>query len=208
METGRLTIDVEASNNTVAIQPERIVVQAKALYVPGNEYHERCNLMREIICQQILSRSFDVNHDRFHVYRALFSFPNRSCFFLLDHGHAVDDDVPISWYKWNGTSMIRQQSLPSELLKKVREYPFDKRAGPALVFCKEVTPETRRNIIRERFRMNMKIPDNEVKYLNDNPEVVQWLLNNVNSTLRPKIKSLCSPESYTDIEKGVEDVSQ
>jgi hypothetical protein len=92
---------------TITTKPERIVVKAKARYVPGDEFEERCKLMKNLICQEILGRDFDGFQNRFYVYRGYFSFPDRSCFFLLDCGYTTtDDNVPISLYKWDGKSMF------------------------------------------------------------------------------------------------------
>ena len=93
-------------------QPIRILVQTKTHLVPGDEYAERVDRMRNLICQHHWNRDFDWNQDRWNVYGADFGFDDRNCYFLVDHGESPTDP-PILWYSWTGESLL---VIPGPLL--------------------------------------------------------------------------------------------
>lgn len=87
--------------------PQRILVQTKTHLVPGNGYHERQLFMMNLMCQLHWKRNYHPRQDRWYVRGARFAYKNRRCFFLIDHGHSsADDEVVVSWYKWNGDSLL------------------------------------------------------------------------------------------------------
>jgi hypothetical protein len=60
-----------------------------------------------LICQKALGRDYDISQDRFYVYRARFSYPNKSCFFLIGCGHTIDDNnIMVVLYERDGDSML------------------------------------------------------------------------------------------------------
>lgn len=99
-----LSMEIPTSEERYATRPCRILVQTKTHLVQGNDYNERCKRMRNIICRHFWERDFDPNQERSYA-RADFGYPNRRCFFLVDHGQSNVDDVPIRWYKWTGISL-------------------------------------------------------------------------------------------------------
>jgi hypothetical protein len=87
--------------------PQRILVQTETHLVPGDDYHQRCLFLLDLICQLHWNRDFDPDQDRWSVYGAWFGYVNRPCYFLVDHGQTLnDDDVPILWYEWTGGSLL------------------------------------------------------------------------------------------------------
>lgn len=88
--------------------PVRILVQTVTHLVPGDEYAERVEYMRNLICQHHWKRDFDRDQDRWNVYGHHFGLRNRNCYFLIDHGHVDGEsctDPPVLWYKWTGESL-------------------------------------------------------------------------------------------------------
>jgi len=94
-----------AVGETYQARPCRILVQTKTHLVYGNDYNDRCKRMRNIICRHLWKRDFDPDQERSYA-RADFGYPNRRCFFLVDHGQSDTDDVPIRWYAWTGTFLL------------------------------------------------------------------------------------------------------
>lgn len=84
--------------------PVRILVQTVTHLVPGNNYMERVEYMRNLICQHHWKRDFNRDQERWNVHGDEFAFPNRNCYFLIDHGHS-EGDPPVLWYKWTGESL-------------------------------------------------------------------------------------------------------
>lgn len=84
--------------------PVRILVQTVTHLVPGNDYMERVEYMQNLICQHHWKRDFNRDQERWNVYGHDFAFPNRNCYFLIDHGHS-EGDPPVLWYKWTGESL-------------------------------------------------------------------------------------------------------
>jgi hypothetical protein len=82
-------------------------------------------------------------------------------------------------------------------------YPFKPKPLTGLATGKEVTPERRRAMIKQRLRMNMKVNVVEIAFMRDNPHQVQWLLESVDPILRPNIHLLVGPESSADVQKEV-----
>lgn len=85
--------------------PVRIVVQTKTHLVPGKDFYERQDFMLNLICQRHWNRDmqYGPHGDRWDLYGGMFGYHNRSCFFLVDHGTADDDDaVPVLRYHWTG----------------------------------------------------------------------------------------------------------
>lgn len=96
--------------------PKRILVQTKTHLVPGDGYDQRCLFLLDLICQYHWNRDFDPDQDRWSVYGAWFSYDNRRCYFLVDHGQSLNDnDVPVLWYEWTGESLLKPPS-PSNVV--------------------------------------------------------------------------------------------
>lgn len=95
------------SNNSINNVPDskRILVQTKTHLVSGSSWNDRCDRVRNRICQHIWKRDFDWNQDRFHVYGGDFAYENLRCFVLVDNGIFTSDDIPVLWYKWTGASL-------------------------------------------------------------------------------------------------------
>jgi hypothetical protein len=90
--------------------PKRILVQTKTHLVPGGDYGERCYFILDRICQLHWNRDFVFGEDRWNSYGARFGYDNRTCYFLVDHGQSIDDDVPVVWYQWTGKSLLEPLS--------------------------------------------------------------------------------------------------
>jgi hypothetical protein len=91
----------------MSAKPVRILVQTITDLVPGNDYAERVEYMRNLICQQHWNRNFDWDQDRWNVYGDHFAYEKRNCYFLIDHGHSESPEgPPVLWYKWTGKSLL------------------------------------------------------------------------------------------------------
>jgi hypothetical protein len=89
-----------------SMEPTRILVQTKTHLVPGDDYHQRCLFMLDLICQHHWKRDFHPGQDRWSVYGARFGYDKRRCYFLVDHGQSTtDDDIMLLWYQWTGESL-------------------------------------------------------------------------------------------------------
>jgi hypothetical protein len=90
---------------------KRILVQTKTHLVQGDDFHQRCLFLLDLTCQYHWNRDFHPDQDRWSAYGAWFGYDNRRCYFLADHGQALnDDEVPILWYEWTGESLLEPQS--------------------------------------------------------------------------------------------------
>ncbi|POR31237.1 Uncharacterized protein TPAR_08559 [Tolypocladium paradoxum] len=175
----------------LSARPLRILVQTKTNLVPGNDYAERVEFMRNLICQHHWNRDFDWHQDRWNAYGDEFGYENRSCYFLIDHCHGESpDNPPVLWYKWTGKSLIAiQQALPAKIQAKLKEYPFSRR--PIQRLPKEAPAPTRRQIIRSKLRRDMTILDADVQFLVTHPEDARWLRDNIETRFWLKIQALC-----------------
>ncbi|KAI0431209.1 hypothetical protein F5Y09DRAFT_330513 [Xylaria sp. FL1042] len=147
--------------------------------------------MRNLICQHHWNRDFDRYQDRWNVYGHEFGYENRNCYFLIDHGHSESpEDPPVLWYKWTGKSLIAiQQPLPAKIQSKLRAYPFSRRPIQRLP---SKTPAqydaaTYRRIIRSKLRCDMRILDQDVRFLMTHPEDARWLKDNIEPRFWSKI---------------------
>ncbi|KAI0867216.1 hypothetical protein GGS24DRAFT_378016 [Hypoxylon argillaceum] len=157
--------------------PQRIVLQTKTHQVPGDDYHERCKNMKNLLCQHLWNRDFDYNHDRWQAYGAAFAYEGRRCYFLLDHGQSTSNNVPVFWYKWTGNSFqLIEDPLPAQMRAKLKSYPFIRPKQEPLQVRESPPPDaaTRRQMIRSRLRYNMKIAPMELELLK-NPDQVALL---------------------------------
>ncbi|KAF2971476.1 hypothetical protein GQX73_g2057 [Xylaria multiplex] len=163
------------SNDQNSDTPKRILLQTKTHLVPGDDYQERCDKMKNLLCQHLWNRDFDYTHDRWQEYGAAFAYEGRRCYFLLDHGQSTTNDVPVLWYKWTGTSFqLIESPLPAQILGKLKGYPFI----PPKRERSEAQPPpdaaTRRQMIRFKLRSKMKIAPVELELLK-NPDQVALL---------------------------------
>ncbi|KAG7122575.1 hypothetical protein HYQ45_003751 [Verticillium longisporum] len=71
----------------MAIEPTvtRVLVRSKTHLVQGGSYNEKCNVLKNKICQEVWNRDFDPQQDRWFAYGALFGYDNRRCYFLVDN---------------------------------------------------------------------------------------------------------------------------
>ena len=73
--------------------------------------------VRNLICQRHWNRDFDWHWDRWNVYGHEFSYENRNCYFLVDHGYGESpEDPPVLWYKWTGKSLLEEPRRVIKLL--------------------------------------------------------------------------------------------
>ena len=100
---------------------KRILVQTRTHLVPGNDYHEKCRLMKNLICQYHWNRDFNPAHDRWYISGATFGYPNRRCYFLVDYGQSTDD-VPVLWYRWNGEVLLEFLFLFSNFIIRISSF--------------------------------------------------------------------------------------
>lgn len=195
--------------------PVRILVQTITRLVPGDLYPERVRLMRNIICQHHWNRDFDCIQERFQARGADFGFDNRVCYFLLDSGINLDpvEDPPILWYRWTGESLLVHpfsftrtiliisltlvysvtihKVLPTEILDRLREYPFQKPPsdGSRKLHVEPDAAEKRR-IIKARLYRNMPISESTIEFLRDHPEQATKLKDDLEPRFWSKLEAL------------------
>ncbi|KAI1823276.1 hypothetical protein F4861DRAFT_540146 [Xylaria intraflava] len=172
--------------------PIRIVLQTKTHHVPGGDYQERCRNMKNLLSQHLWNQDFDHRHDRWQVYRAMFGYPGRTCYFLLDHGcdSATSNDVPVLWYKWTGKSFkLIESPLPHAMRAKLKEYPFIPSPCQLPLYRGPVDAAMRRQMIRTRLLCDMKLSRPERELLED-PEQVAALKSDIDPRFWPKIDAL------------------
>ncbi|KAL7915846.1 hypothetical protein GGI35DRAFT_473172 [Trichoderma velutinum] len=175
-------------------RPVRILVQTVTNLVPGNDYGQRIDYIRNIICQHHWNRDFDWNTDRWNSYGDDFGYENRKCAFCIDHGESTEDP-PILWYKWTGESLIAiQQTLPEEIQSRLEKYPFTR---PPNQHSRKRKPipgrydaKTFRQIIRSNLRRDAIITDDSIQFLATHPEDSRWLKDNIEARFWLKIQSL------------------
>lgn len=91
--------------------PVRILVQTRTHLVPGDVYGEKIEYMRNMICQHAWNRNYIRGPDRWNCYGADFGYPDRTCYFLVDHGMTAEhgqppsENPPVLWYRWTGDSL-------------------------------------------------------------------------------------------------------
>ncbi|KAL6836641.1 hypothetical protein J3E69DRAFT_322106 [Trichoderma sp. SZMC 28015] len=172
--------------------PVRILVQTVTSLIPGNDYGQRVDYIRNIVCQHHWNRDFDWNKDRWNSYGDNFGYENRNCYFLIDHGESTEDP-PILWYQWTGKSLIAiQETLPEEIHSKLEKCPFTRRPNqrsrrpiPA-----QVDAKTRRRTIQSKLRYDMIITDGDIEFLATHPEDATWLKDHIEAQFWSKIQSL------------------
>ncbi|EGY19423.1 hypothetical protein VD0002_g3142 [Verticillium dahliae] len=91
----------------MAIEPTitRVLVRSKTHLVQGDSYNDKCNVLKNKICQEVWNRDFDPQQDRWFTYGALFGYDNRRCYFLVDNGPHTADEIPVQWYEWTGSQL-------------------------------------------------------------------------------------------------------
>ncbi|KJR88129.1 uncharacterized protein SPSK_07842 [Sporothrix schenckii 1099-18] len=192
--------------------PLRILVQTTTSLVPGNDYDERVEFMRNLICQHHWNRDFDWHQDRWNVYGHESGYANRNCYFLIDHGHVEPPEDPsVLWYKWTGESLIAiQETLPAEVQSKLRKYPFSRRPVRRLPGKKlaQLDAAMHRRVIRSKLRCDMTIIPEDIRFLLTHPEDARWLKDNLEPRFWAKLHleqneeslewcALCWAESVT-----------
>ncbi|KAB5514930.1 hypothetical protein GE09DRAFT_1161624 [Coniochaeta sp. 2T2.1] len=178
---------------------ERILVQTRTSLVPGDDYAERCRLMRNLICQHQWKRDYNHGWDRWYEYRALFGYENRRCYFVVDGGQAADEteDVPVIRYKWDGEMFTPIYGpLPPRMELKLKDFPFtpvklDRKRNQDQAQPQAITNADRREVIRARLRSNMKLPDSDRDFLREHPEELQVLRQDMAPQFINKIGLLC-----------------
>lgn len=79
-------------------------------------------------------------------------------------------------------------SLPADIREKISEYPFKPEYKPVaqptgIPPWEKKTPEQRRKAIRRRLEDLAEIPGYDHQFLEDNPEHMEWLQENVEQRL-------------------------
>ncbi|QYS93775.1 hypothetical protein H0G86_001143 [Trichoderma simmonsii] len=190
--------------------PVRILVQTVTSLVPGNDYGQRIDFIRNIVCQHHWNRDFVWNKDRWNSYGDDFGYENRNCYFLIDHGESTEDP-PILWYKWTGKSLIAiEQTLPEEIQSKLKRYSFTRPPKPNQRSRKpnpgRYDAKTFRQIIRANLRRDAPITDDCIEFLVTHPEDARWLKDNIEARFWSKIQSALESREgkstvYTDRER-------
>ncbi|KAI1503842.1 hypothetical protein F5X99DRAFT_406522 [Biscogniauxia marginata] len=169
--------------------PVRILVSTATHLVPGDGFVARTDFIANLISQYHWNHAFKWGHDRFESYNADFGYDNRTCYFLIDHGRAPDNDaVPILWYRWTGESLIRiHGALPSRIRRRLKSVPFTPvpRTEPRPMSATE-----RRQNIRASLHRDMKLSDEDFAFLRESPEHAIWLERNIEARFWSKYKSL------------------
>ncbi|KAL7796952.1 hypothetical protein V8C43DRAFT_260694 [Trichoderma afarasin] len=171
--------------------PVRILVQTVTSLVPGNDYGQRIDFIRNIVCQHHWNRDFDWNKDRWNSYGDNFGYENRNCYFLIDHGESAEDP-PILRYKWTGKSLIAiQEPLPEEIQSKLEKYPFTRqpRQRSGRPRPGRYDPKTYRQIIRANLRRDAILTDDSIQFLATHPEDAAWLKDNIEARFWSKLQS-------------------
>ncbi|KAK2605552.1 hypothetical protein N8I77_008381 [Diaporthe amygdali] len=169
--------------------PVRILVQTRTHLVPGDVYGEKIEYMRNMICQHVWNRKYIRGPDRWNCYGADFDYPDRTCYFLVDHGMTAEhgqtpnENPPVLWYRWTGDS-LRLVAIPGELPPKLHQrlerYPFTKFPPPPTT---RPEPRPMREVIKMQLRLQMHIFDEDINHLKDHPIDARWIKNQVDSRL-------------------------
>ncbi|KAK2865076.1 hypothetical protein FQN49_003936 [Arthroderma sp. PD_2] len=159
--------------------PIRILVRTLTHLVPGNGNSERRMFILNRICQHHWGCDFEAPERRWSSYNDLFGLNNRRCFFLVDYGESLngdDDAVPVLSYEWTGKSLkpmphLAQEPAIQEMLKT--DFSFTWKPRP------KREPRPVRKNIKYRLYSDDGIPTEELKYIRDHPEDMQWLKENM-----------------------------
>lgn len=96
-----------SSSPSDATDPVRILVQTKMHLIPSNDPAIKTRFILDKVCRDRWNHSYqNSNLSHWGSYNSRFSFVNRRCYFVIDHGEAASvDDVPVVWYKWTGKAL-------------------------------------------------------------------------------------------------------
>ncbi|POR31688.1 Uncharacterized protein TPAR_08097 [Tolypocladium paradoxum] len=174
--------------------PKRILVQTKTHLVPGDDYHQRCLFLLDVMCRHHWNRDFDPRQDRWSEYGAWFGYDNRRCYFLVDHGQSsADRHVPVLWYEWTGESLkAMPRFLPLELQTRLQEYPFNRPSRKDLPKRPPLDACTRRQSIRSKLRSEMCLSDSDFEFMREHPEEARWLKEHIESRFWSKFEALAN----------------
>ncbi|PWY87973.1 hypothetical protein BO94DRAFT_534977 [Aspergillus sclerotioniger CBS 115572] len=164
----------------------RILVQTLTHLVPSNTspditkktepYTAKLLSMLNLICKFIWNSGFQPGVQRWYTYGDEFGYNNRMCFFLLDVGDEDEEKVPIQCYEWDGEVFTSNPTLleSHEIQSELNEIPFTPRPFTQEEReAREKTPVQR--IVRRRLRKAQFIPLEELEYMRDHPEEMEWL---------------------------------
>ncbi|KAL2214247.1 hypothetical protein CC79DRAFT_1363023 [Sarocladium strictum] len=202
MENKAPELDVPLRHpDAISTEPVRILVQTVTQLVPGNDYAQRVQYMQNLICQHHWNRDFDRNQDRWNVYGHHFSYENRNCYFLIDHGSRESPKDPqVLWYKWTGEALIlMQQTLPADVQRVLKDYPFSNQPiqRPRSEMPRLFSATEHRQIIRTKLRCDMAIIEEDIRFLKAQPEAAEWLQSHIEPQLWMKIQALLEQHKDT-----------
>ena len=86
-------------------QPIRLLLETETHRVPGQEYGDKLNSLRNTRCRRYFNRDYDHQQDRCYMKGDDFAFARRRCFTLIDNGSRDATDVPVLRYRWTGTEL-------------------------------------------------------------------------------------------------------
>ncbi|KAH8425902.1 uncharacterized protein LDX57_003643 [Aspergillus melleus] len=158
--------------------PVRILVQTKTQLVPkdqdqGNDvYSDKLVSMLNRISRYHWNCAYWPFENRFYTQGDEFGYNNRLCFLMVDHGTTSnDDEVLVLCYEWTGEDFKYTPDLlaSKEVQDELKEIPFT--PGP---YVPREKPPIRR-VVRRRLREAQRIPDEELEYMQQHPEDMEWL---------------------------------
>lgn len=88
--------------------PLRILVQTRSGLIRGENSTARRRRVSDIVARAVWDRNSDPTQETLRSYRALWSRPRMTCWFLVDHAFpqvgsdVPDESIPILWYLYDG----------------------------------------------------------------------------------------------------------
>ncbi|KAK2739594.1 hypothetical protein FQN57_006556 [Myotisia sp. PD_48] len=204
MEPSNNIIEGSISTATKPDPPIRILVETVTGLVPGKGDFDRTFFILDHICQYHWNCDFKTPEFRWMSYNAFYAFPNKRCFFVVDHGKSEnDDDVPILCYRWTGEALGREPMPELAQDPKIRAHLKSDESSFTYKPPKRPKPTTRESIklcLYSDGNLNRKL----VNIVRENPEDLQWLKAN----LRPRFWEIFVAEANKTKPMGAEDIEE
>ncbi|KAF2220222.1 hypothetical protein BDZ85DRAFT_252167 [Elsinoe ampelina] len=163
--------------------PTRVLVQTLPRLLPEGKYSfERKDAMLDQICLFYWNRTSKYPRFRLYMHKVEFAYPNRKCFFLVDHGECADGDhVPVVSYEWTGDAFVSRPQLAAHpkvqkvLSSKIPFNPQPRGSEPERLPVRKAVRRMLRNLDR--------IPLEDLEYMRAHEEDQEWLRTHV----RPRL---------------------
>ncbi|KAL1860746.1 hypothetical protein VTK73DRAFT_7191 [Phialemonium thermophilum] len=155
----------------------RIVVKYKSDKVPGDP-KMRLQTLANIVCQRIWQREFDETQDRVHS-SGQYDYDGVRCYLLLDNGPPRSQEVRVSMYSWDGSS-LKEMPVSPLVRARLQHYPFDPAERSRGYsdeeyrekFGEEEYKEMMAERIRQKMKYKMRLTANEESFVETFPDLV------------------------------------